>query len=413
MPSTFTWLDYSDTDRRRMLDVIDLFRQKETRDELGIAVVCDAFADLFFPGTSVVQTRARYYLFIPWMYRELERRNISARDVARTARAYELRLIELLLKNREDDGVIGKQSRARLQRLPSGIYWQGLGAWGIRRFDGAQTDYHRLFDRFVRRTRMSGRADDGENHEAVGDAWHENLPSSPAGFPEKASLLLTSHEAEYLAERIATSFPRSLLALMVQRNEPFDEEHQTAWDTLIEADDEQRMWLDHARNFSEVMHGAALLYNLMLAEKRVEDIGDAHGTGPYADWASRYRGELEDWHRLMQQRHDMLDVWNRRELWRLMDARGARVTYTTHLFVETWIQHVLSHVFDLPTLTASGRVIVADRERQLKQGKARLQVRRARELWLGASGAGQLLYRWPSAVRIANDIITALNGGIA
>lgn len=413
MPSTFTWLDYSETDRRRMLDVIDLFRQKETRDELGLAVVRDAFADLFFPGTSVVQTRARYFLFIPWMYRELERRNVSARDVARVGRDYELRLIEILLRGREPDGVIGRVSRRRLQRLPSGIYWQGLGAWGIRRFDGAQTDYHRLFDRFVRRTRTGARADDGENYETVGDAWHENLPSPPAGFPENASLDLTLDEAEYLAERITTSFPRSLLALMVQRNDPFDAEQRTAWDSLIDADGEQRMWLDHAQNFSGMMHGAALLYNLMLAEKRVEDTGEGDAVVMYNGWVADYRDALRRWNLSMQQERARFLAWDRAAFWRLLDGLGARVTFATRTFVEAWSRHVLLHIADLPVLMTQGSLIVAERELQLKGGKSRLQVRRARELWLGASGALPLLYRWPSAVRIANDIITALNGGAA
>ncbi len=61
--SSFTWLDYSEHERRQMLDVIHLFDEKTTRDELGIGVVRDAFADMFFPGTSTIQTRARYFLF--------------------------------------------------------------------------------------------------------------------------------------------------------------------------------------------------------------------------------------------------------------------------------------------------------------------------------------------------------------
>lgn len=41
--STFVWLDYSERDRRKMLDVVDLFREHDTRDELGIGSVRDAF----------------------------------------------------------------------------------------------------------------------------------------------------------------------------------------------------------------------------------------------------------------------------------------------------------------------------------------------------------------------------------
>ena len=50
--SSFTWLDYSERDRRKMLEVVDLFKERETRDELGLGAVRDSFADQFFPGTK-------------------------------------------------------------------------------------------------------------------------------------------------------------------------------------------------------------------------------------------------------------------------------------------------------------------------------------------------------------------------
>ena len=45
MPSTFSWLDYSDHERRRVLDVVELFGEKTTVDEIGVGSVRDAFAD--------------------------------------------------------------------------------------------------------------------------------------------------------------------------------------------------------------------------------------------------------------------------------------------------------------------------------------------------------------------------------
>ena len=74
MSSMFTWVDFAEDDRRKMADVIALFAEKDTRDELGLGGVRDTFADLLFPATSTIQTRARYFLFIPWVYQELERR---------------------------------------------------------------------------------------------------------------------------------------------------------------------------------------------------------------------------------------------------------------------------------------------------------------------------------------------------
>jgi Family of unknown function (DUF6361) len=40
---TSVWLDYSERERRKMLDVVDLFREHDTRDELGIGSVRDGF----------------------------------------------------------------------------------------------------------------------------------------------------------------------------------------------------------------------------------------------------------------------------------------------------------------------------------------------------------------------------------
>jgi hypothetical protein len=84
--SSFTWLDSSEQQRRQMLDVIHLFREKETRDELGIGAIRDAFADLLFPGTSTIQTRARYFLFIPWIYTTLETKRLPADKLPQRAR---------------------------------------------------------------------------------------------------------------------------------------------------------------------------------------------------------------------------------------------------------------------------------------------------------------------------------------
>ncbi len=38
---------------------MDLFREEEARDGLGIDAVRDALSDLLFPGTSTIQTRLR------------------------------------------------------------------------------------------------------------------------------------------------------------------------------------------------------------------------------------------------------------------------------------------------------------------------------------------------------------------
>src|SRR3954451_21525925 len=121
-----------------MQEAVELFREQGTLDDLGVGSVRDAFSNLLFPGTSVLHTRARYFLFIPWIYRRLEREGVSSRDVAGRARRDEVRLIGALLAGGEKRGVIGEQARAELKQLPSAAYWSGLGTLGFRLFSGTQ-----------------------------------------------------------------------------------------------------------------------------------------------------------------------------------------------------------------------------------------------------------------------------------
>src|SRR5690606_7347844 len=129
MPSLIAWLDYSEDQRRRMREVIDLFREHGTLDELGIGSVRDTFAELLFPGLSTVQTRARYFLFIPWVYLRIERERTPSGQAEHRARHYQTQLVDSLVRGGmgAGEGVIGMDARERLLRLPATVYWGGLG----------------------------------------------------------------------------------------------------------------------------------------------------------------------------------------------------------------------------------------------------------------------------------------------
>ena len=122
--STFVWLDHDDGERRRMMEVINLFREKGTLDELGIGTIRDTFADHFFPGTSTIQSRARYFLFIPWLYRQIESERVPSNGAGRRARELQWRLVQSLRAGGEGSnaGLIGIEAGENLQRLPSTIY---------------------------------------------------------------------------------------------------------------------------------------------------------------------------------------------------------------------------------------------------------------------------------------------------
>src|SRR4051794_23526754 len=130
------WLASSERERQRALELARALRQRESRDELGIGSVRDALADLLFPGTSTLHTRARYHLFIPWAY-QLGFAQRGSASLASHVRTQEAQLIAALKQSDDLRGLIGRDAGAALRRMPSALYWQGLHVWGIRRVGGA------------------------------------------------------------------------------------------------------------------------------------------------------------------------------------------------------------------------------------------------------------------------------------
>jgi hypothetical protein len=398
MTATFAWLDYSERDRRRALDVVDLLREPSTIDELGLGAVRDAFADLLFPGTSTIQTRARYFLFVPWQYLELERLRVPSRQVVPRGRRAEIGLIDALVDSSERAGVIGIQARKTLKRLPSNVYWTGLLAWGIRRFRGSQPQYHRSLDGFY----ASPRALVDDDRNPVGGVhpanWDPNLPTAPRGFPKGATFHLTAAEAGYMRERIIFNHRDSLLAFLVDECEPT--ETGFAWEHPQRGQFREpfREQLFHARLFSEGMHGAQLLYNLLLAEAVGND-----------EWCDSFAAAMADWADLVSRRSAAFVGWDRRRFWAIAVEGGARVTRRTREFIDGWLDLILgAGSAAIAGGLQDARQLILQREYELKGQRARLQNRQALLLWRGDAGSRQMDYRWAVAQTIVNDILDGL-----
>lgn len=392
MASTFAWLDFSDRDRKRALDAVDLFREEDTRDELGLGVIRDAFADRLFPGTSTIQTRVRYFLFVPWIYRMLK--PAEHERFAQRTRQLQDQLRRSLMKGGESLGVIGYLAGGNVQRLPSSVYWQGLRRLGVLRFNGSESDY-------AKELRLSGEAlrnDDGEPVTNAGRMlWDPRLPEPLNGWLDATNFALSPEERGYLTDRVSFAAPNSLLAYLLHLARPpgntnFPWEHVPPIELPPALSEE----LGHAQNFSEAMHGASLLYNLMLAREKESD-----------DLVEHYEEWLAEWWEGLKQRSDNLSKWNRPRLWTLVAAWGARVPPPTHNFVETWLS-AIGTAQRIETILSDRRLhnLIRDRERFLKRARARLGNPRALDLWNGRSGASQLDYRWGRPVRqMLDDLI--------
>ncbi len=401
MNSSLGWIVLDDRHKRDVMETIALLREPGTVDELGLGTVRDAFSDMLFPGTSVLQTRAKYLLFIPWIFDSVRRDGLSGEAAIRSARHREVALIRgLLAQERQQgkriQGIIGRQAQASLKRMPSEIYWLALQRFGILRWHISVTDYCRSLRPSLHAKLRVARDEDG--NPVLDDSPWAHLPE-PEDHDGTATFVLKPDQASYLRDRISTSRQDSMLTWLLGRDSLEMESADAPWQhpALGQVPERLREVLDQARWFSNVAHGAALLYNLMLAE--------AGSRGDRDDLIARYSGDLEAWHKEV----DQLPTLDPAGFWSLLNTRGIAVSFRTHSFLDRWFELVESG--DAGPASIDARDLIRARERQLKRGRARLHNPRQLERWGGSSGVDPLTYRWSIAQTLVTDITAPLAHG--
>jgi len=380
MPSTLTWLDHDATERERMNRVLALFQERTTVDELGLGGIRDSIADRLFPGTSTIQTRLRYFLFTAWTYRLLEEKKTRSSEVAEKARKLELRIAEHLLGT-DEAGIFGRLARGDLKRLPSSVYWGGLGQWGIRIFNGSQDQYHRSLDRIYEQRKMARtRWESAEDPDVrLGATWHAALPPAPEGFPDDVSIDIEHEEAQFLLDRIRASHPHSYLRVLAEAKQL--PEVDFPWDLadIPGTTTEHETLLTYAQSFSEIHHGATILYNLMLAEHADRaDLADQHST------------RLDEW--LNGIDIDACSRWDLDDFWRNTVNPGHSITPAARDFVTNW-RAVVVRSRDLRK-DETARQLIRHRESLLKGPRSKFTNRQLLDEWQGYAGMLRLDYRW-------------------
>lgn len=390
MMSSLAWIDFDEAERQRAQRIMALFQERESRDELGLGAIRDSIADHLFPGTSTIQTRLRYMFFIPWILRRLEGRDGTASQLSAEGRTMEIRLSDALKAGGETSGVIGRDAGARLQRLPSSVYWAGLGAWGIRQFPGSRETYYATLPT-LRRRRQRAEVEAEGFEDLLTGSWHPGLPTAPADLLETASFSLTGDEAQFLRDRLLASAPTSLLTWLARQSDngqcAYIWQHPALGDFPAAA----RRLVEHAEIFSGVIHGASLLYNLQLAELRARE-----------DWIDLYRGRLAQWAAELDDQR--LAAWSLADFWREVDHPAHTIRPALVRFVQDWVALARTGVAELPDSDAA-RALVRDRERRLKTSQSRFANHAVRDRWGGASGADRLSFRWGQAQSHLGDLL--------
>jgi len=264
-------------------------QEKGVLDEVGFLAVHEGFANRFFPGTSVLQTRLRYALFVPWLIHQVCRDGTD--DLARKLQKAETDLAKQLLdglKQREDldgTGIIGSRVWPMpAAQPPSLTYWSALSAWGLlrRRADGstsARADALRQLARAYATRSVRLTDDDGQSIDARASDPFVALPPTPIAVGRRGvpiDFQLSADERQFMRKRLlgirrpGVAAP-SLLARLVETSEGLDAE--TPWASQIArvADDDDRAALDLAEKAAAMGCVGRAIYATLVEHLRTKD----------------------------------------------------------------------------------------------------------------------------------------------
>ena len=142
------------------------------------------------------------------------------------------------------------------------------------------------------------------------------------------------------------------------------------------------------------MHGAALLYNYLLAKERSDN-----------DLLSQHNDNFVDWFTALPRKE--IGSWSLGRMWELTAGPGYSISPKTRRFVEQWIALIRQSPATFHTSKEASSLICA-REMALKGPRSRFKNRRALEQWSGHAGTLRLVYRWHNVQIFLNDLAHGL-----
>ena len=397
MQSVVAWLDFNSAEREQTQRLLALCQEREARDELGLGGIRDSFSDHLFPGTSTIQTRLRYLFFVPWIYQALADKRIPSREIAERARKMELGLSQPLLDaHGTEAGVFGRLAKEKLKRLPSSVYWAALRQYDFCRYLGGRDDFHRDFESLWRR-RQRGREETDGGGDLSNNVWHPKLPTAPDDFPEHPTFYLRREEAEFFKHCLEARCPDSLLMYLAWNSKPVEIEFPWEHPDYGTFSERHQELLSHARVFSETMHGAAILYNWMLAE-----------IFPLKEKAAEYEATFAEWAKEMEAAKPRVQNWDLGRFWQIARHPNHSITPQARAFVEHWVKLLLREGTSLGR-SDEARNQVRKREVDLKRERSRFKNRNALQNWGGAASLGRISFRWARADQFLRDLWEGLH----
>lgn len=387
------WVDFSREDREKVLDVMNLLQEQGAVDEIGIGLVRDAFANLFFPGTSTVQTVAKYFLIVPYVLKEATEGRYG-NDLNRILRKIDQEEkdcgIRLMQNCPGEEGIIGRRVLPKnwVARKPSNIYWNGIRTYGICTQDLTIPELLKtsiILQAQKKSAALGNKGDDADGSERDDADAGRDVATQLFSVPDdyyndwrtELSIHLTASEATFLRRMIETNVPTSLLGYLLRNS--FDVTKYDSFEAIYEdlgsaVPTELGRTMKLACDFNRLVYAARVRYNYILSNGQNENA-------------------VAEWQYIEERMSHMMSV-DIDDILQTLHITNFRL----RRFLTTFKDTLLSGDID-----AADKALI-DREVEIKtRSRAKLCKRDdyANDTWIGGR---YLDYRFSSAKRIITDI---------
>jgi len=398
------WVDYSEDERGTIKELLKMLGDTWSLDELGVGVVRDRISDLLYPGTSVLQTRAKYYILIPELFKKaMNSRLKSGSEVRHLINSDQDKIAQNLRFTPDEEtgkkqrGIIGGRSAQPVKMKPTRIYWSALRTTEIlcypnMSFDdacNAVASYNRKMQNVEIKTES---ADDGGDD---ADANRNSLIlfNAPCNqtiddFMNHATLDLTKQEAIYLCEQFlrVPVMKNTLMSYCLSAKRSFK---GIALEDIPDTDmpEELKHNLQLAVEFADFVYGAYIVYNHLFFENGGEYATPENKEGilqNYKDWKAEYKG--------LPHREEIIRLVQGHEYYKI----------SLRSFLSDFEAAVMENKFDEPS--EKERQIIQARERFCKRQNAKI----GRDFEYSPIQTVPMNYRHGTAQTIIEDILKGL-----
>ena len=160
--SSINWVTFDIKDVQKAREILKDLGPDSTVDSIGLGNPFEEISNILFPATSTLHTRFRYQIFVPAIFYKMytEAAGKPLKNPAGRLYKLEVQLMNILLDNDPDGGVIGKVAREGLKYWPSQTYWGAINT--MKTFGPEPVDKNQLFDDLMHNERDVLLNDDGE-----------------------------------------------------------------------------------------------------------------------------------------------------------------------------------------------------------------------------------------------------------